>query len=1039
VLKANGLRVRQAVAAIIATAGVFSAAYVHAASPAETSLETALGELAARSGLQLIYRTEATRGLRAKPMPTGLSPEEELRALLDGTGLQIEKINERTITIRRAAGARAGRIDSGMSSLKLASAEQTTQGAGASVQSVTTSDEDEAAQPGRITDELFEVVVTASRVSTNASQAPTPTTAISVEEFRNSGLTNVADLLNTQIPSFRASVTPTASTLRVAGGGNFLDLRGLDPARTLVLVDGRRHVPSGDIGSVNLNVIPQALIERVEVVTGGASAAWGSDAVAGVVNLIFKKNFEGFEGDYRYGQSSQGDAVENRASLLYGTRFGEGRGEFLIASEWVKNEGILDQSARDWGRKDWQVIGNPDYEPGNGLPARLVLPNVHVGLAAPGGLIIGPDELSGIQFGPGGALMPFHPGTVVSGLAQQGGSGINPGRFNTLQIPETRATVFSRARYELTDTVGIFAELSYAESRNRQQPLATFDFGSITIDRENPFIPDALAQRMDQLGVTELSLGRLNNDFGFLDVENLDQTERAVLGLEGSIGEWSWDTYYQFGRSSGTRLMHNNRIQSHFRRSVDAVIDPRTGSAICRSTLTSPNDGCVPVNLFGEGSPSAEALGYFMATSRLDSSVTQNVVAANLRGEPFSTWAAPVAVAFGAEYRDEKIDVDTDEIQAAGDFQFRNEPLHGKINVREAYAEAIVPILRDVPFAQSFDLNGAVRYTEYNTSGSVATWKVGAVFEPLHGLRLRATQSRDIRAPGASELFSGVGRNLKTVIDPLTGDQRLIDVYVGGNPELQEESADTKTFGIVVAPTWMPGFEASVDYYDVEVSDAIDTLDAQAILDRCDAGASSLCSLIVRDPGTQVLTSVTASYINVSRFKTSGVDLDIGYRLPLSSVSEDWSGTLIFRVLANHVDELISSDGVVATDTAGSLGPKMGGVPKWRWTASTTYEVGAATWYLGARYVGGGKYDRNAGPEDINDNNVDSRLYFDTSIRYELLSSTKSTLSLFGSVRNLLDKDPPIAPTPDFVATPTNTVFYDVIGRYFSVGLRYGF
>jgi iron complex outermembrane recepter protein len=1039
VLKTNSLRVRQAVAAIIATAGLFSAAYTHAASAAEVSLETALGELAARSGLQLIYRTEATRGLRAKPMPAGLSPEEELRALLDGTGLQIEKINERTITIRRAAGVRERRTDSSMGALMLASAEQTTQGPSASARSVTAAGEGETAQPARIADELFEVVVTASRVSSHASQAPTPTTAISVEEFRNSGLTNVADLLNTQIPSFRASVTPTASTLRVAGGGNFLDLRGLDPARTLVLVDGRRHVTAGDTGSVNLNVIPQALIERVEVVTGGASAAWGSDAVAGVVNLIFKKKFEGFEGDYRYGQSSHGDAVENRASLLYGSSFGEGRGELLVAAEWVKNEGILDQSARDWGRKDWQVIGNPAYEPGNGQPGRLVLPNVHVALAAPGGLIVGPDELSGIQFGPGGVPMAFHQGTVVSGLAQQGGSGINPGRFNTLLIPETRAAVFSRATYGLTDALSGFVELSYAESRNRQQPLATFDFGSITIRRENPFLPAAIAQSMDQLGLTRFSLGRLNNDFGFLDVENLDQTERGVIGLEGSIGEWSWDTYYQFGRSSGTRLMHNNRIQSRFRRSVDAVIDPLTGSAICRSTLTSPNDGCVPVNLFGEGSPAAEALGYFMATSRLDSSVTQSVAAANLRGEPFSTWAAPVAVAFGAEYRAEKINVDTDEIQAAGDFQFRNEPLHGKIDVREAYAEAIVPILRDVPFAKLFDLNGAVRYTEYNTSGSVVTWKVGAVFEPLSGLRLRATQSRDIRAPGAGELFSGIGRNLKTVIDPVTGDQRLIDVYVGGNPQLHEESADTKTFGVVVAPVWMPGFEASVDYYDVEVSDAIDTLDAQAILDRCYAGASSLCSLIARDPGTQTLTSVTASYINVSRFRTSGVDLDVGYRLPLSSLSDDWPGTVTLRVLANHVDELIASDGVSATDTAGSLGPKIGGVPKWRWTASTTYEVGPATWYFGARYVGGGKYDRNYGPEDINDNNVDSRIYFDTSMRYELSSSSRSTLSLFGSVRNLLDTDPPIAPTPDFVATPTNTIFYDVIGRYFSVGLRYNF
>jgi outer membrane receptor protein involved in Fe transport len=1032
----NNRRIAMTVAALIASAAISGPAPARADEPEGASLEAALGELAARSGLQIIYRTEATRGLKAKAVPPGLDAQQELQILLRDTGLQVEQINPHTVTIQRTASSPPQAGGAVKTSWLLAAADGPPQNAVEGSGSVGVT----AGTAAHDIQEITEVVVTASRATSDGYVAPTPTTSVGVDELQKSGLTNIADFLNTQVPSFRATVTPTARTLNTSGGGNQLDLRGLGPERTLVLVDGRRHVSTGTSGTLNINVIPQALIERVEVVTGGASAAWGSDAVAGVVNLIFKKNFEGLEGDYHFSESSQGDGIEHRASLLYGTPFASSNGHFTIAGEYVHNEGILQQGSRNWGRQDWQMIANPGYVPGNGQPAQLILPNVHLVAGTPGGIILAPDALAYTQFGPGGAPIVFQPGSVPGFPSQAGGSGVNPGRNNTLLIPETRGVVFARASYQLSDRLSGFAEASYAESTNAWSPLAIWDFGNITIQRDNAFLPPSIGASMDAQHITQFQMGRLDGDFGLLRVDNTEKTLRGVFGVEGSIGIWHWDGYYEAGRDRTTQLVLNNRVTSLFQQSVDAVLDPATGRAVCRSALTDPGNPCVPVNLFGEGSPSKDALSYFHGTSSRITTVKENVLALNVRGEPMSTWAAPIAFAAGAEYRDNRIDVDTDAISARGDFFVNNTtPLSGKIDVKEVYTEAIVPLLRGAPLGHSLDLNGAVRLTDYNTSGRVATWKVGTTYEPLEGLRLRATRSRDIRAPNADELFSAPTSGFATITDPVTHAQDLVKVYTGGNPGLRAETAKTTTFGVVIAPARVSGLQASLDYYRVDLSQAIGSFTGQEVVDRCAAGATTLCSMVQRDAVTQEVTQVNATLVNFSRLKTSGVDFDLGYRFALDSVALGTPGSLTVRILGNHVNELSTDDGVISKDVAGSLGPKLGGVPKWRWTASATYEFGPLTTYLAGRYVGGGKYDKDWGPADINNNNVDSRFYIDASLRYDLRSTDRSRVSLSASVRNLFNKAPPVVPTPDFVATPTNTVYYDVVGRYMSIGLQAAF
>lgn len=886
-----------------------------------------------------------------------------------------------------------------------------------------------------------DIVVTASRAARSGFDAPTPTMVVGRADLANSGLANVADLLNTQIPSFRASATPSSTTTRTGGAGNYLDLRGLGSQRTLILLDGRRHVPTTKGGLVNVNVLPQMLIDRVDIVTGGASAAWGSDAVAGVVNFVLKDKLDGLIGEARAGISSRGDNANYQLSLAWGSEFAGGRGRFMIASDYVDSRGIDDQDSRGWGRQDWQVIANPRFAPGNGQPRNLIRRNVHTAVATPGGMVFLPD--GNVEFGPGGSPIPFVPGTDIGTLYQVGGGGMNPGRFNQLVIPERHGSLFARAAYDIADDVTLFAEGSYAESRSRFDVLATFDFGTIEIARDNPFLPASIAAVMDRYGADAIAMGRINYDFGFVDASNRDRVYRGVAGAKGKFAGWDWNLYYQRGEARRSEIIYNNRIERDaagrpvFAAAVDAVRDPVTGAIVCRSSLGDPSSRCVPINLFGEGAPSSAALGYVLGTSWRKTRVSQDVIAANLRGEPFSTWAGPVAVALGAEYRREKTVFDADPIaNANGWFTNNGKSYKGEVKVKEAYVEAIVPLLRDSALGKSLDLNGAVRFTRYDISGRssslpATTWKIGFGYQPIAGLRFRGTYSRDIRAPNSEELFSTGTQGRATIRDK--GVQTTILVAEGGNRNLDAEIAKTLTVGAILTPAFLPGLQFSVDYYDIKLSGAIGSNSAQTIIDRCANGESALCSSITRNPRTGAIEQVSAVINNLQQLRTRGQDFDLSYRTAVTGLGEDARATL--RFVATHVDTLKVVDKTVQ-EGAGSLGPKLGGVPKWRFTASAALEVDQFDLYLAGRYVGGGSYDRS-NPGFYDNNKVKGAFYVDATIGYDLLRSGNKTLALTGSVRNLFDRDPPIVPTPDFIATPTNTVFYDVIGRTFSLGVSF--
>jgi iron complex outermembrane recepter protein len=883
------------------------------------------------------------------------------------------------------------------------------------------------------TDQLQEIVlVTASRIQRAGFTAPTPTTVLGAEDLQKTGASNIGQLM-TEIPAFLGSTTPTSTTVSSQqAGGNFVDLRGLGANRTLVLVDGHRHVPTTAGGEVDTNVIPSTLIDRVEVVTGGASAAWGSDAVAGVVNLILRKDLEGFEGEAHAGTSAHGDNDEWGGALAWGSGFADGRGHFTVAGEAVDNNGVLHQGDRDWGRNDRQLIANPAFDPNApaGQHQFLVARDTRLGLATEGGLI-----LSGVnaftQFGSGGAPAPFQLGDAYSFLTQVGGDGINPGRYTALSVPLERQNGFARVSWEFSDDIQGYVEGGYAHSRAVNPNLvASFILGDTVISQDNVFLPTSLRDAMVAANEPAFAIGRYNTDFGFIEADDANTTARGVVGLDGKFGQgWTWNAYYQSGRTKYEAFLNRNLRPDLLALAADAVADPVTGNAVCRSTLTDPGNGCVPINLFGFGSPSAAAIDYVTDRQALRSTIKQQVAAASIQGEPFSSWAGPVSIATGVEYRKESVDANVDAVSAADGFLIGNpKAISGEYTVREGFFETVVPLLTDKPFARNLDFNGAVRVTDYSTSGNVTTWKAGATWDVNQQVRFRATRSRDIRAANLSELFTASQLTFTNVIDPVTTNSTLVRLLRQGNPNLTPEEADTTTVGFVLQPDALPGFSASMDYYNITINGVISTVEPQDLVTRCFEGNATLCDFVQRGSNGEI-ESLILSQVNLSELKTRGVDLELGYDRAFQNMLP---GNLSLRLLGTYVD-LYSIDG---TTYQGDVGNDVTfPIPRLRWNANATYRQGAWTAYLAGRFVDGGKYSHKL---DIDQPDVDSRFYVDASLTWNFGGS--NDIQLYGVVKNVFDKDPPVAPSTFFLSPlATNPVLYDVIGRTFTMGARFKF
>jgi outer membrane receptor protein involved in Fe transport len=906
-----------------------------------------------------------------------------------------------------------------------------------------------AAQPG--TADQGTIIVTGSRIQRTGFDSPTPATVIGGDLIADLGQINLSETLKLipQNSNFQSDAV-AGITAGANVGASFANLRGLNPfngTRTLTLVNSRRFVPTSDGGAVDVNMIPSAMIERVETVTGGASAAYGSDAIAGVINFILDTDLEGWRAQADYGQTFRNDGKSYHASLVYGTPFAGGRGHVVIGGEYQNSKGIGDCSeVRTWCAEGWDIFGNSGNilrdgttsgynipgSPGDPFPNFVIGPNSKQAFNDPRGVVRADQRTNPAaryyRFTDDGlGIIQYDPGMFVSAAQigpRQGGDGVSTYDDSDIQTPLERYVGYLYGSYEISDGLNVETELTYADRKASNSSYLTGPRSSFYVNPDNPYIPPALSALLNG---TQFSLGKdLDTNFSS---DNTAEAKvfRGLIGLNGELGDdWSWNLYYQYGQNKRHQERTNNRVNQPFQWALDAVRDPATGQIVCRELLKPNPDpraqGCKPMNLFGLNNVDPEAIAYVYRPVVEDFKYTQHVVSASVQGNLFDGWGAgPIGFAAGADYRDEGGDVTHGDIPDYNDYAFTfGLDFAGKIEVMEGFSEVNVPVFRDWTLGQLFELNGAVRYTRNKSSDtltgekkttSAATWKVSAIYDVFDSLRLRASRSRDFRAAGFRELFSkqvrtepgstsGIVDNPAIPGSPLVGDDPT-PILNGGSFALEPEKADTTTAGVVFSPDFVPGLRLSVDWYQIKIGNAIALINAQQIVNFC-RDYQIFCDRITYGASPADITFIDARQLNLARLTLRGFDLEVAYRLRLDDLWSPLAGQLDFRVLGNRQYDFISqaTPATVAVDGAGQSGPVGDGgnfnaSPPWIWNGFVSYDNGGFNVTANIRHIPEGKYrvDR-IGPEDegfdpnlpnsINTNRVDSATYVGLAMSYRI-------------------------------------------------------
>ena len=907
-----------------------------------------------------------------------------------------------------------------------------------------------------------DLVVTGSRIVRDGYAAPTPVTVLAVAQLEAATPSNIPDAIN-KMPQFFNS-RGQASALTNADrpfAGNYLDLRGVGPQRTLVLLDGRRVPPTSYEGSVDTNLLPQLLVQRVDVVTAGASAVYGSDAISGVINFVLDTKYQGIKAVAQSGISQRGDNGSYRLGLAGGTSFADGRGHIIFSAETYDSNGIPRKTDRAGQSANYLYLGS-----GTAADPFRIYANATFNNVARGGYVVnGPFARQ--QFITGGILAPFDRGTVIGtrGLSQ-GGDGAAATGKTVLVAGLTTYQTFARASYDFSDAVSVFAQASYADSRNQYDALENnFRFG-IPIFSGNAFLPANAQAMLTATNTASFTMNRGHDRFEPLTiVDTRNKAFNATIGANGKFGGWSWEAFYTHGDSK-LNTQRNESENSKFFAAIDAVDEgqfnggARNGNIVCRVTLTNPGryPGCLPLNLFGENSPSAAALANINGITKFNVHNKLDEFSGNVQGTLFDIWAGPVSASLGASYRKQSIaQVSNADPAVARDytgirgisptaarFVYTNVgSASGSYDVKEAFGEIVIPIARDLPFIRNLELNGAGRYTKYSTTGGETTWKVGVNYSPIEALRFRGTISRDIRAPTLFDLFAGRFFNSTVFSDPRTSVTAVLPTFGGGNQSLKPEVGKTKTVGVIFQPGFLRGFSFSADWYELEIGNAISTLTALTISDRCEAsgGTDPLCARISRPFGfdnrtpANFPTSIDISPVNLASIITRGVDFEASYNHGLGG------GTLGLRGIVSYVYDYVTNSGLGAPpiDQAGLNLSISSAFPKVRGTFSVSYTGDMFNIFLQERYVGSTRVS-NLTPAIFVPARAPSALYTDLTIGAKI-PDFGGSLEPFLTINNLFDKKPPLVPAQinPGVSFPTTLSLYDVIGRSFTAGVRIKF
>lgn len=907
-----------------------------------------------------------------------------------------------------------------------------------------------------------EILVTGSRVVRDGYEQPTPVTVADVADLERATPTNLPDALN-KLPQFANSVSPRGNSNLLGNSGehgNILDLRGVGGTRVLILLNGVRVPPTSYKGAVDSNTIPQLFVKRVDVVTAGASAVYGSDAVSGVVNYVLDTKFTGVKGVAQYGQSTRGDLGNVRYALGGGMDFADGRGHVIASAEYFHSDPVA-RGARIYGGDAYMAVGSvvgSTSAAGTAANPLIFAANVRSLQLSYEGLITAstPAGLAISKFLPGGAAVPVTRGAATgTNNTFIGGDGYFAGGSNTLSPELTTAQAFGRISFDVSDDFRVYAQGNYARSDTQYNTQAQSILG-FTIFSGNAFLDPAIQSHLGPTG--SFTLFRYFDDRGPIVTKERVNSSMIGAGAEGKLGSWSWNLDYTHGNSVTNMNQHGFQIQ-RLAASLDAVRDT-SGNIVCRVTLTNPGlyNGCVPFNAFGPGATSDAAFEYALGDSKYRGQNTTDNVGLAFRGPVFQLPAGPLDVAIGAEYRHQKLAVTSNSdpavvpdftglrgIPATRRQTFNNTNVglaNGSVSVKEAFVEVNAPIFRDTPGLQELSLNAAGRLTDYSTSGQVKTWKVGAVWKPIEDITFRIARSRDIRAPSLFELFAGVQTNPTTLNDPHTNVSASFRVVSGGNSNLKPEIGDTFSAGVVLRPSFLPDFSMSVDYYTLRIEGAITTQSVSDILNECELsnGISATCDLIQRPLPfadrsiANFPIQVSTVSQNISFLETSGFDIDASYRTPLAG------GKLQLRAYINIVKKFLQQNNTTSPiyDYAGygANGTLAAARPKFKANFSVNYELGRVGIFVQENVIGKMKI----GPTQVYAvPDIKPVAYTDMTLTYKMPVPGDPTL--FFTVTNMFDRKPPIvaAPASPGLYYPTLYTLYDIIGRTVTGGIRFKF
>jgi outer membrane receptor protein involved in Fe transport len=933
------------------------------------------------------------------------------------------------------------------------------------------------AQASSDTENIEEIVVTGSHIKRDTFNYSTPITVLDAGQIEATGSTNLGDLLQTvpqAVSTFNNANTAFSTTF---SGVNLTDLRFLGTARTLVLVNGRRFVsgapPGGGYG-VDLNAIPTAMIERIEVLTGGASAIYGSDAIAGVVNIVTRTDFEGVKINGQVGASTQGDKNKEDITISTGGEFGDG-GFAMLSVGWSSDDALRsrDRSFSDTDLAAYDLDGDGFAET---------------------------EAWLGSSFPPAGRLNPSGPADFLgdgnvfrSGLADRANSDrFNRADYRTIYSPVDRRFASANASYPLNDSVNFFTEFNYAlvETNSEIEPFALDINDDIFISSRggtggldvagNLLMPQLLQDNLLAAGVTntaQLGTGgwvRRLVEFGPRASDVTRTTLRGLAGFDFALPNgWELETYYSYGKTDqdqeNTGQINTERALQAF--NVELASD---GTTVQCADQVARLQGCVPFNVFGAGTISPAAVAYLSAPGNLQSKVEQEILHIGLSGNTgLELSGGPLAFATGFEYREETgAEINPGFLQRGISGGNATAPTNGSFDVTEWYGEVSVPV------HDRLVLDAAVRVGDYSTVGNQTTWKAGFDWDLHETLRLRGTVSESVRAPNVADLFAGAGETFRNVQDPCngidnttTGDvaencrsiqviQDRIDAtgsftltqaesqqtggFIGGNPDVGEETAEAFTVGLVWRPNFLPNFRGAFDYYDIKLDDAIAITSRNTVLNRCYNVAPSAfdptCSARARRDmaaGAGALVGVDSASSNENIFDTQGLDIELGYNVDIGT------GNLDFGILWNHLftwDEIGIFDGDVDDNVGEIL------TPDDRATGHVAYNWGNWNAYWRFRYWGRSKdsntpllQDENGGvlgnPLAPNINEVASYVYNDLSLGW----ADGSYAVVLGLI-NAGDKQPPLlTQTSQYGTTGVNTApeAYDTIGRQWYVSFTY--